>query len=153
MSLTKNHKGYLRVGLVGGDGKRKYYFVHRLVYEAFIGNIPDGLQINHKSEDKLDNRPENLECVTPWENANYGTRNERISKARKGIVKSHGHPKQLILKGVKDCSTYRFVSRKDACKHFGLCSSAINSYIGKAIKKGERFITLGGIDYYYLQSS
>jgi ribosome-binding protein aMBF1 (putative translation factor) len=41
---------------------------HRLVYEVFVGPIPEGMQINHKNGIKDDNRPENLEVVTASEN-------------------------------------------------------------------------------------
>ena len=35
--------------------------VHRLIYEAFNGPIPDGLMINHLNGIKDDNRLENIE--------------------------------------------------------------------------------------------
>lgn len=72
--------GYCRVRLFDFEGKAKHYAVHRLVAQEFIGNT-EGFEINHKNEIKTDNRVENLEIVTKKENCNYGTRNERISKA------------------------------------------------------------------------
>ena len=74
----KNNSGYLHVQLCNSD--KKYYkdrSVHRLVWEAFNGPIPEGLQINHKDENKCNNSLKNLEIVTPKQNANYGTRNIR----------------------------------------------------------------------------
>lgn len=62
------------------DGKRKHFLVHRLVYEAFVGAIPEGMQVNHINEDKTDNRLENLNLMTCIENNNWGTRNKRISE-------------------------------------------------------------------------
>lgn len=56
-----NKYGYIRCALFK-DGKYKYYFVHRLVLNAFIGNSE--LSCNHKNGIKRDNRIENLEWVT-----------------------------------------------------------------------------------------
>lgn len=80
MRAVNNGSGYLLVGLCM-DGKVKLHLVHRLAYEAFRGKIPDGMQINHLDENKLNNCLENLELCTRKENCNYGTRNERVGKA------------------------------------------------------------------------
>lgn len=79
---TKN--GYQRVSLVDNEGKRKWYQLHRVVYESVTGEpIPEGMQVNHLNEDKTDNRFfENLNLMTPKQNCNFGTRNYRIAKAR-----------------------------------------------------------------------
>ena len=78
-NLTK--KGYLTILLYDGRGGKRWRPVHRLVAEAFIEN-PLGLpQVNHKDEDKTNNRVDNLEWCTNEYNARYGTHIERISKA------------------------------------------------------------------------
>ena len=53
--------------------------VHRLVFEAFNGPIPEGLQVNHINEIKTDNSLSNLNLMTCKENINFGTRNERVA--------------------------------------------------------------------------
>ena len=50
------------------DNVQKTFCAHRLVWEAFHGPIPVGLQINHKNGDKRDNRLDNLEVCTASEN-------------------------------------------------------------------------------------
>lgn len=77
VSQNYNSCGYKRVGVVDDEGNRRQMLVHRLVYMAFIGEIPKGMQINHKDECKVNNDVENLEVMTPSQNINYGTANIR----------------------------------------------------------------------------
>ena len=89
---------YKRVGLQYNK-KSKNFFVHRLVYLAFKGTIPKGMQINHLNEDTFDNRPENLSLATPSENINYGTRNQRVSAKMTNGVKRSKQVQQSTLDG------------------------------------------------------
>lgn len=76
LKARKETNGYLRITLTK-DGKQKKYTIHRLVATAFIPN-PDNLPIvNHKDEDKLNNRIENLEWCDAKYNINYGTHIQR----------------------------------------------------------------------------
>lgn len=66
----ENHfKGYLRVDLINGEGRRVHKKVHRLVAEAFIPNIFGKPQVNHIDGNKKNNSITNLEWVTNAENA------------------------------------------------------------------------------------
>lgn len=51
-------KGYMQVEI---EGKKK--LVHRLVYEAFHGNIPQGFDVHHINHVKTDNRMINLDII------------------------------------------------------------------------------------------
>ena len=62
-----NREGYLRV-ILFSNGKRKRFFVHRLVAETFIPNSENKPQVNHKDGNKQNNNVENLEWVTCSEN-------------------------------------------------------------------------------------
>jgi hypothetical protein len=75
----KFSNGYLLVCLYK-NGKGKYKLIHRLVAEAFIPNPKNLPYVNHKDENKENNRVDNLEWCEQKYNLNYGTRNERISK-------------------------------------------------------------------------
>ncbi len=74
--------GYLFVHLAM-YGKIRPCRIHRMVAEAFIPN-PDRLPtVNHKNEDKTDNRVENLEWCTQAYNNEYGTRAQRSQMSQK----------------------------------------------------------------------
>jgi hypothetical protein len=65
--------GYRQVGL-SLNKEVKRISVHILVAEAFLGPCPKGLEVNHKSGNKADNTPENLEYVTRGENLSHAMR-------------------------------------------------------------------------------
>lgn len=78
MKANKDNCGYLYIGLCK-DGKQKHYKIHRIVAQAFLPH-PDSLQqVNHKDEDKTNNRVENLEWCSAEYNVNFGTRNKRMA--------------------------------------------------------------------------
>ena len=83
LNPSPNRNGYLQICLMDNDGQQKNYQHHRVVYESVTGQpIPDGMQVNHLDENKTNNRFENLNLLTPKENCNFGTRNERVAKAK-----------------------------------------------------------------------
>jgi len=65
-------KGYVRARL-RMPGINRRFFVHRLVATAFIGERPDGYQVNHIDGRKANNRVDNLEYVTPQGNADHAS--------------------------------------------------------------------------------
>ena len=60
-------KGYWRVRLIK-NSSYKYFFVHRLVAEAFISNPNNYATVNHINGIKTDNRIDNLEWCSLKEN-------------------------------------------------------------------------------------
>lgn len=63
------YNGYAHVSL-GVSGNRREQYIHRLVASAFIGNIPDGYEIDHIDTNKLNNCVDNLRIVTRKDNVN-----------------------------------------------------------------------------------
>lgn len=65
-----NGTGHLRVQLCKNGVKERVY-VHRLVAEHFIGNIPEGMVVHHRDENPYNNEVSNLEICTPECNLSY----------------------------------------------------------------------------------
>ena len=98
-SITKD--GYVRC-LIKVNGVGRSYFAHRLVAETFIPN-PDNLpQINHKDEDKRNNRVDNLEWCTAKYNMNYGSRQERYRDTMLEMGHWSGLSKEEYIKKYKE---------------------------------------------------
>ena len=87
MKPGNNGDGYLFVWL-WKNGERKKYKIHRLVAQAFLHNPNNLPQVNHKDEDKTNNKVDNLEWCSSKYNINYGTRNQRcVDKISKPVLK------------------------------------------------------------------
>lgn len=65
LSEHNQYGWYLTVNLFDENGVRNTRRIHRLVAEAFIGEIPPGYQVHHKDDDKQNNHVENLEIIHP----------------------------------------------------------------------------------------
>lgn len=59
--------------------ERKRICVHRLVAIAFVDNPYKYTEINHKDENPLNNKADNLEWCTRKYNMNYGTTPQRLN--------------------------------------------------------------------------
>ena len=94
MNPFETTNGYLHVEL-SKNGETKTCKVHRLVAQTFLPNPENKPQVNHKIEGdegkkinmvifnedgSIDKERTSIEWVTPKENNDYGTRNERAGK-------------------------------------------------------------------------
>lgn len=110
--------GYYQIGLYNNEGEQKWFYLHRAEYEAVSGKpIPEGMQVNHIDENKTNNHFDNLNLMTPKENNNWGTHNERVSKARRKRVQAFNKQGNLM---------YDFPSAQEAQRQMGFDNGHIS---------------------------
>ena len=87
--------------------KQKTFLLHRIVLSAFAGPCPEGYEGNHKDGNHLNNTVDNLEWISPLENARHAWKNGFMNPPR---GENHGMAKlsesqaleikQLLKQGV-----------------------------------------------------
>ena len=112
MKMCKNHAGYYRFGLQYKK-RRKTYFLHRFVFEAVKGLIPEGFEIDHRNEVKTDNRINNLQLLTHQQN----------------IEKSKNKP--IVSINVETSKKKIFISSKAASIELEILRSSISNICNK----------------------
>lgn len=90
---------------------QKHCFIHRMVYEVWVGEIPTELQVNHKNDIKTDNRVSNLYIGTQKQNIHDSIRNNH----RQPCYDSN--KKKVVLLDKKYNAKVSFDSVMDALKY------------------------------------
>ena len=126
----RNKFGYLDIGL-RKNGEHKKFKVHRLVAIAFIPN-PDNLpQINHKDENKENNKVENLEWCDVKYNNIYGTRIQRINEKISKPVLQYTKSGEFVRK---------WKSTQDGQRNLGYAGSSISRCCRGKLKSAYGFV-------------
>lgn len=138
--LKKNSHGYLMANVIY-NGRSRLYSVHRMVAEAFIPN-PDKLPcVNHKDENKANNRVENLEWCTYQYNVRYGEQYKVRSLKSKQELKYRKPIVQLSEDGLY-INTYRSIYQ--AVQETGVDKPSVRRCLSGKRK------TCGGFRWLYL---
>jgi hypothetical protein len=142
MRTSNARNGYAKVTLCL-DWKIKTPQVHRLVAEAFIPNNNKYPQINHKDEDKWNNRADNLEWCTAKYNMHYGKRlAKQVETFRENGKRSHS-----VLQFSRDGNFIKeHRSIREAARE--MCPKAVNGgYASRNIKSCCKGITKTAYNY------
>ena len=107
-----NGLGYLQIKLRSSlTGKRKSFYVHRLVALHYLDTSSDSLDVNHKDCNKSNNHYSNLEWVTKSQNSKHAYDNNRL----KGYASKDYIPKQKENK--KHAPKRKFEVSKEQLEH------------------------------------
>jgi hypothetical protein len=74
-----NNNGRPRIKLCN-KGQIRDQYIHQLVMLVFVGECPEGLEINHINGDKADNRLENLEYISHLANVRHAVPRSKLLK-------------------------------------------------------------------------
>ena len=132
LTAKKNNRGYLRVSL-RKDGHTKDFSIHRLVAAAFIGEIPQGMVVNHIDGCKTNNRRSNLEVVSYTGNLEHAIRT--------GLSRVPTNPLKPIAVFRGGVLVGEYPSIKQACETLGLNNSSVSKVLTghKKSNKGYTF--------------
>lgn len=128
----KTIKGYLRLRIHRGmNGEIANEYVHSLVMMAFVGPRPDGNITNHINYVRDDCRPENLEYVTPKQNASHS--HERMIR-NSGVINRNGEMNYRSKLKESDIIDIRArydagESKRELAREYGVCPRAIFSIL------------------------
>ena len=117
-----HQKGYRRVLLQKDKDKRKF-FVHRLVAFAFVDNPHGYSDVNHKDENKANNRADNLEWCDKAYNDSYGSRNKRVAAANTNGLLS----KRVVQCDLNGNVVARFPSVSEVFRRYGYSKANVSS--------------------------
>lgn len=135
-NIPPDHRWYPKV-LLTKDGVRKTRSVHGLVAEAFIGERPAGMQVNHRNGEKNDPRLANLHYVTRSENALHAFRELH---AKGGVTRGEAHHlNKLTTANVIDIRNDKLTDthgyRATLARKYGVSQALISSILKRKIWK------------------
>jgi len=114
--IGKFNKGYIQATL-HVNGKQIMRRVHDLMWESWIGPIPEGLVVDHKNGCKSDNRLDNLRCITQGDNLRASYRAGTSTRAPRVA-----HPLVAIS---PDGTETRYKSYYSAGRALGIVASSV----------------------------
>lgn len=131
--------GYRSVKLTFDNSKQQRFYVHRLVALHFIPNEDKNkIFVNHINGNKLDNRVENLEWVSPRENNLHYY--QKIQKEKREKKKNNNKPIPVIQYDLSGKEIARFDSINKAKQATGISLVQIARCVHGEINQASGYI-------------
>lgn len=121
----KTRDYYLRINLCK-DGVVKTFRVHRLVWTAFVGEIPEGYELDHINATPSDNRLSNLRCVTCKQNHENPITNQRHADACRAANKKRCSKSIVQLDKTTGQVIKRWECMHDVERELGIANGTIS---------------------------
>jgi hypothetical protein len=124
---TRGHLGYKEpgsvAGWINGQGYRvvggaripgRYQQAHRIIWSFLNGEIPEGMMIDHIDGNKLNNRIENLRCVSAQDNLRNMKRSRLNKTGTTGVVLDRGKWRARMSINNRTVHLGTYTSKEDA---------------------------------------
>ena len=109
------------------QSERKNYYIHRFVFEAFKGEIPKGMHIDHYDFDRKNNSINNLRLLSPKENHNK-------SVCKKVFSLNIETKEEKNFESIKEAAAYYQIPLSSICAN---CKNKIQNC--KSKKDGKKY--------------
>jgi hypothetical protein len=118
---TQSKKGYYQVRLFNKETPRgKLQYIHRLVYQTFVGEITKGMEIDHIDNDTTNNHITNIQLISRRGNI------KKYNRKRYGIdMRLH---RDELIRDYEELGSYKKVGEK-----WGKCEQVIHRMIKNII--------------------
>ena len=126
---TRTGRDYYQLNL-HRECKMKTYKVHRLVAESFIPNPKHLPIVNHKDENKLNNRLSNLEWCSAKYNTNYGTAKYRSAGRRGKPIVQYSKTGEYITWWKSAAEAAKHLNGVDKNHIYDVCKGKKKSHAG-----------------------
>lgn len=142
-----NGHGYKTVQFTS-NGRRTHVYVHRVVFETFVGPIPAGMEIDHINGNRGDNRLENLRVVSHAANQMNPLTLVKLVRHLDHVRRQANEVWRKCVVGFpkKGGDPVEFISCTDAAEFAGVTMSTLSTSLHSTMP-GKR--TAGGYYWYF----
>ena len=125
--------GYAQVHLRDWPRNMPAGLVHLLVARAFMGDPPPGHEVNHKDDNRMNPRLDNLEYVTRSENQLHAYRvNMRPPVSNKGEAAGRAKLTNLQVQNIRDRYQTGKISQQTLANEFGIHQTMVGFIVRRA---------------------